>query len=743
MKLKYIKIFASLNIVFLLMLFCVFNLSAQNFERIVDIPVSQNERILKNAWAGGLNNPQFSNADLNNDGTDDLVIFDRRDDVFLTFIRNSEVGSTDFDYDFSYEKNLPPTESWALLVDYNCDGIKDLFTSKDFKYCSVFTGYYEDDQLKFLPLIDTLYYLNFFNPENGNIPLVIDDFDLPAITDVDEDGDIDILSFNPSGGYLEYYQNQSTQKGYNCDSLIFEMVDGCFGNFKELGIESFVELNSSCGNNVEKRVLHTGSTVLAIDLDADKDKEIMLGDISFQNVNMLVNGGDLQNAIMIEQDSMFPSYNVPAFFFNFPATFYADVNGDGIRDFLASPNSEKNTLNVNCSWMYLNTNEDNAGIFEFQTDKFLVDQMIDVGENSKPVFFDHNGDGLLDLIIANRGYHTINGVVNKLKSTLTLYENTGSADSPSFSFVTADYSRLNETYDTEPNRFYELYPAFGDIDADGDEDMIIGEGDGQLYLFENTAGPNKEATFTLTRPHWQNIDVGLAATPFLFDIDEDGLLDLIIGERNANLNFYRNEGTATEAKFVLVNDFWGGIDVDAPNDITGYSIPYLDYFGEEEELLLVVGSQSGELFAFNNLTENIDSGEFNLITNNFLNLKTGTFSAIARADLDNDGILEVAAGNNRGGLLMLKEDRPVSVIDKYFTEAIKIYPNPANTYISISTAAEIFDSYELMDAMGRVHLSGKFLQNFTLNITGMNDGIYFLKLRNKNKSVVSKIVVSN
>lgn len=737
MSLKYINFFGGLIIVVFIITFCTLTLSAQNFNRINNILVSQNEQPLKHAWVGGLNNPQFSNADVNNDGVEDLIIFDRKDNNFLTFIKN-EAGTINFEYDFSYEKNFPKTGSWALLVDYNCDGVKDLFTADDkFDYCRVFKGYYEDDELSFEPVIDTVKYTNLFQLEDGIIPLLISRVDLPAITDVDEDGDIDILTFNPSGGFLEYLKNQSVEKGYGCDSLIFEMVDGCFGDFYESGINQAVKLDSACIKNPGKKERHPGSTILAIDLDADDDKEVFLGDISYQNINMLVNGGDLQNAFMVEQDTMFPSYNVPAFFYNFPATFYADINGDGVRDFLASPNSKNNTVNVNCSWFYLNTTTDNTGVFEFQTDKFLVDKMIDVGESSKPVFFDYNGDGLKDLIIANRGYHVVEGVVNQLKSTLTVYKNVGTMDAPAFDLFSAEYLKLNETYD-----FKELYPTFGDIDADGDEDMIIGEADGFIHLFENTAGPNAEAVFTLSKPRIQNIDVGQVSTPFLVDVDEDGLLDLIIGERNGNLNFYRNEGSTTVANFVLVNDFWGLVDVDASGDVTGYSVPFLGYFGEEKEQLLIVGSESGATYAYTAILNNIEDGAFYEVTNNFLNSKTGKFSAIAVADLNNDGLVEVAVGNDRGGLTLFSEDRSVNIINAAIENKVNIYPNPANTFITISTN-EFFSNFELLDASGRTHISGNVSPNFTLNINDLYEGIYFIKLINKNSKAVYKVAVYN
>ena len=47
--------------------------NAQNYIVSNDIPVSANGNLLRSAWAGGLNSPQFSSIDLHNDGILDLV----------------------------------------------------------------------------------------------------------------------------------------------------------------------------------------------------------------------------------------------------------------------------------------------------------------------------------------------------------------------------------------------------------------------------------------------------------------------------------------------------------------------------------------------------------------------------------------------------------------------------------------------------------------------------------------------
>jgi len=52
------------------------------------IVLKDNGDTLKNAWAGGFNSIQFSEIDLDLDGTKDLLAFDRVDNRIIPFINS-------------------------------------------------------------------------------------------------------------------------------------------------------------------------------------------------------------------------------------------------------------------------------------------------------------------------------------------------------------------------------------------------------------------------------------------------------------------------------------------------------------------------------------------------------------------------------------------------------------------------------------------------------------------------------
>jgi hypothetical protein len=66
--------------------------------------------------------------------------------------------------------------------------------------------------------------------------------------------------------------------------------------------------------------------------------------------------------------------------------------------------------------------------------------MIEVGSAALPVFFDHNGDGLKDLLISQHAWFNPGTLQNE--SRIAYYENTGTQANPEFTFITNDYQGI-------------------------------------------------------------------------------------------------------------------------------------------------------------------------------------------------------------------------------------------------------------------------------------------------------------
>ena len=184
----------------------------------------------------------------------------------------------------------------------------------------------------------------------------------------------------------------------------------------------------------------------------------------------------------------------------------------------------------------------------------------------------------LDLVVGGKGLYT---APSTYKSRMFLYTNTGTNTSPIFTLTDTDlanagYNNLGES----------LSPTFGDLDGDYDPDMIVGTETGQLFYYENTG--NFTAHSYTYRGSLQSIDVGNFAAPTLGDIDGDGDLDLLVGNEIGTIAFYEFTGTLPNA-FTLVDAAWAGIDMTSPQAPDGYSAPAIVY-GSDTTLL--IGSES-------------------------------------------------------------------------------------------------------------------------------------------------------
>ncbi len=627
------------------------------------------------------------------DGLLDLLAFDRRGNRRTCFINNGTSGNIDYEFAPQYSKLLPDFYEWVIFVDYNMDGKNDIFTYSP-GYASVMV--YKNisvGQLKF-ELVVYPYLKTFL--EGGYVNLYVSSANYPGIADVDNDGDLDILTFGVMGSFIDMHKNMSMEKYGNPDSLDYKHTTYCWGHIaesdesNELYFDTCVPGYYQNEYTILRNERHIGSTMLLHDLDDNGLIDILLSDVDYPGMSALYNTGTVEEANISFADTLFPQGTNRVNLFAMPVAAYTDINNDELKDLLVSPFDPGITTssNKNSSWLYLNSGTNSDPVFDFLQPNFLQSEMIDVGSGAYPVIYDWDGDGLVDLFIGNYGYYEYSYYENYFLysvyySRIAYYKNTGTHQNPVLQLWDDDFAGLGNLQTTG------LMPAFDDINGDGNADLLVGNSEGKIIYVRY----NKNAEdFEIIDGNYLNIDVGEYSAPQLFDLNKDGLKDLIIGEKGGNINYYQNIGSISNPDFVYVTDSLGKINItDYSVSWDGYSVP--SFFRDNNQNTgLVVGSEQGMIYYFTNIDNNLDgkfieSDQLNALLDTIdINFDRGMRTGAVIGDLYSDDKLEMIVGNYSGGLEyfngVINVLSDIDVNEK--KEDVKIYPNPAGSEVSMN-----------------------------------------------------------
>ncbi len=554
-----------------------------------DVKVISGTDTLEHAWAGGLSSVLVNSIDLDFDGLEDLIVFDKKSRILQTYLQRKDNGVSYYHFAPEYAEKFPSFNSWVLTRDFDNDGKKDLFfnlgndiavwRNTGTAEAKFENALYPDSVLRAQ-----------LNPSSRG--LLWSSFQaLPGIADVDNDGDLDILNFGISSIAMDWYENLDS------GGLNYKRSVNCWGGFAESGLTRSAVLDHCVPFYFKKQ--HSGSSTLIIDLNNDNLPDLVLGNASYSDLIALYNDGSIDTAHMGSQDSAFPNYTTPVQIETFPTTTYEDVNFDGVPDLIVSPAGSLagDSENKTSVMVYKNNGATNNPNFAYQQNNFLQEDMINMGDGAVPRIVDLNGDSLMDLVVANYSDFI---TASSGSHYYHYYLNIGNDTVPKFTLVDSDLASISTL-----NVGVGTIPCFGDLDNDGDQDMIVGSANGNLYFYENSS--SSTPTFSLQSGLPMNIDlidVGNRAAPFLFDMDKDGDLDLLIGNERGVIYYYSNS-SKTSPSFTLETNFFGGISVYSNSSSYGKAIPYV--FEANNEINVMVGSEKAGIVQFDSVSSVISS----------------------------------------------------------------------------------------------------------------------------------------
>jgi len=602
-------------------------------------------------WAGGFNSPQFSLAELDGRPPAELVVFDRSAASWLVFktIGGSWVAAPDL------AALLPPCRNWALLRDYDRDGRPDLFTDNRGSV-TLYRNLPDPAGLADFQIVAGELASTSF--AGGALPLYVTSTDLPGIADTDGDGDLDVLTFEASGAAVELHRNVAP-----AGAVPTFTKSACWGRFAQshancgqftLGIACRAGADTPEPRPIQLPArplapMHTGSTLLPIDADADGDLDLLTSSVECNQVSLLTNGATAGlPAVITSYTAPWPRGGQPASFQLFPAGYAADFASNGRPSLLFAPNiytpagSEAPNLR-RCVWLYQDRNTAGPPDYHFKTNAFLQEDMLDYGANAVPTWLDIDADGDQDLVLGTANRPTAQG----LAAGLVWYTNTNGT------LAVADTNLGG--YLARGGRYTEPFTA--DLTGDGRPDLILmlptkGGPRALLIPMGSTIGPDGTA-LRFAEVDTLGFTFFAGDAPAFVDTDGDGDLDMVLGRDDGSLGLVTNIGTPQRPA-------WGSLQ----RNFLGYSggttfscrPAVADIDGNQtQDLLVTTGTTPPCVYLSPLFVAAYRAHPDTLLyQNNTLGrgstLPSGFFSAPAFADLDGDTRPDLSLGLGTGGV---------------------------------------------------------------------------------------------
>lgn len=550
---------------------------------------------------------------------------------------------------------------------------------------------------------------------------------LNQVVDFDSDGDMDIVVKNSfdccvtvlvNDGSLSFTQTDVITGLSALDSAFF--VDG--DNDGDIDIytvhsdpvptnpERYVGVFENDGSNSytfqEISALGGGNYIHAADITSDNLPELIVGSdtddhpIVFQN-------NDLQSFTTNVLDDTIIS----------PDMSLGDIDGDGLEDVVLV--SDDITL-----WH-------NLGNYEFEK--------ISIGTTVLPVrsfeISDIDGNGIMDIFVSTFSFSG--------GGEMLWYQNDGSLN-----FTEQNYLSINaET------------AFFGDIDSDGDQDLIYSAGrpryirnDGgtsqtvfisqelnnpPISQLVDVNGDGHKDVLTDSEIYYLNdgtsesfTEMTLPKEGTMADLDSDGDEDIIFNEVSSNgtyLGWHENDGTGSFTLNVISDPYRGRSivvrDFDGDGDKDIITSAFNDFNSEGLILWKNNGSQQ--------FTKAVIEDEYYIDRGN-----------LYQADLDGDGDIEVISSDIKFPFTIWnnESDVPLSLTDIPSITDILIHPTIAQNNIYINTSRTI-------SSVSIYTIDGKYVptkvQRNIIDVTELKQGMYILIIEDTEGRMVVRKFMKN
>ena len=430
-----------------------------------------------------------------------------------------------------------------------------------------------------------------------------------ALGDVDRDGDLDVVAGNPVAPNRLYLNDGTADPfagatGFDITADVHDTLAIALADMDGDG-----DLDVAAGNAGQPNRLYlsqstadpfTGMPGTDVTDDTNPTHAIALGDVDRDGDVDVVAGNWMQpTRLYLNNGTANPfagvvGSNITTDVYETYAVALGDLDRDGDLDVVTG------TSWIN--WLYLNNGT--ADPFDGAEGAEIT---LDVNSTRALALGDVDGDGDLDLVAGNHGQ------ANRL------YLNNGTTA------PFADVTGTDITADADSTRAV----ALGDVDGDGDLDLVAGNNmqNNRLYLNDGPANPFPGETGMVI-----TADVSATLAVALGDVDGDGDLDLVAGNGSSPDRLYLNNGTTSP--------FVAGAAISADADSTR-AVALGDMDGDGDLDLVTGNYDTPHRLYLNNGTASTFVGVAGI------SLTAGGILTVAAVlgDVDGDGSLDLVTGN--------------------------------------------------------------------------------------------------
>jgi hypothetical protein len=576
--------------------------SSVSFEReVTPFPVVDEHGVAFDMpFLGGMDVPRPQFVDIDGDGDYDLFLQEYPDQLWY-FENTGTPQVAKYVWRTNSYQNLPIGE-WFRFEDVDADGDKDLLAEQPYSYIRYYRNTGGPRNPQFV-------YADSLRDDTG-AALFMDRQNIPAFADVDCDQRLDLLVGRVEGTVTHYEAIAPGSERFS---------------FQGDRYQDIVVIGQADSSGTQR---HGANALALADFDGDHDPDLFWGDYFERGALLIENVSKTCSTPIFTPHQPLPYSDTRTSGYNIPAP--VDLDHDGDTDFLMGVVGgafNPFTTSTNNFFYWERTAPD---VFTFRTSRFL--NGIDIGSESMPAVVDIDGDGDLDIIAGNKLEPS-----DMRTGRMHVMINEGTKTSPRY--------RMGDTL-TMVFGFHQK-PTLGDLDGDGDLDMLVGTWTQDVLYFRNdgTASAPRFVADSTRNIHPPKVS---SSTPTLADIDGDGDLDLFVGEANGEINYFRNDGTARDARFVLMSERLDDIDVGRGASPTVYDI-------DGDGLLdLVVGRETAGVAAYRNVGTKTEPkfAEYTAFT-----LPLPVLSSPVFADITGDGVADLISGTASGGLLFFRGTR--------------------------------------------------------------------------------------